>query len=162
MAEGVGFEPTWRLAPPSRFRVDPVTATSVPLRAEGSYYSGNGKALTGTYPTSPPEALRVRRLEDRRARSLHGRIRLRLLPHPPDHPRAPPPVGHGRLGPLHRPPAGRRRSALLPRRRAADPAPHPGQDRDERGRGKLRGEPDPAGGPAGPGRVRLRTRPDDG
>src|SRR3989337_1785353 len=32
-AEGVGFEPTWRLAPPSRFRVDPVTATSVPLRA---------------------------------------------------------------------------------------------------------------------------------
>jgi hypothetical protein len=33
MAEGVGFEPTWRLAPPSRFRVDPVTATSVPLRA---------------------------------------------------------------------------------------------------------------------------------
>ena len=33
VAEGVGFEPTWRLAPPSRFRVDPVTATSVPLRA---------------------------------------------------------------------------------------------------------------------------------
>ena len=41
MAEGVGFEPTWRLAPPSRFRVDPVTATSVPLRAQERYYIGN-------------------------------------------------------------------------------------------------------------------------
>src|SRR4030042_3061931 len=33
MGEGVGFDPIWRLAPPSRFRVDPVTATSAPLRA---------------------------------------------------------------------------------------------------------------------------------
>ena len=43
MAEGVGFEPTWRLAPPSRFRVDPVTATSVPLRVgEERYYKPVG------------------------------------------------------------------------------------------------------------------------
>src|SRR5512145_1491919 len=45
-------------------------------------------------PEISPEAPRVRRLEDRRTRSLHGRLRLRLFPHPPDHPRAPPPFGH--------------------------------------------------------------------
>ncbi len=31
MAERVGFEPTWRLTPPIRFRVGAVMATSVPL-----------------------------------------------------------------------------------------------------------------------------------
>ena len=37
MAERVGFEPTWRLTPPIRFRVGAVMAASVPLQAPKLY-----------------------------------------------------------------------------------------------------------------------------
>ncbi len=37
MAERVGFEPTWRLSPPIRFRVGAVMAASVPLLRIGDY-----------------------------------------------------------------------------------------------------------------------------
>ena len=37
MAERVGFEPTWGLTPPIRFRVGAVMAASVPLQAQRLY-----------------------------------------------------------------------------------------------------------------------------
>ncbi len=40
VAERVGFEPTWRLSPPIRFRVGAVMAASVPLLKEPDYMLG--------------------------------------------------------------------------------------------------------------------------
>ena len=42
LAERVGFEPTWRLSPPIRFRVGAVMAASVPLQRIGDYILEGG------------------------------------------------------------------------------------------------------------------------
>ena len=42
LAERVGFEPTWELSPPIRFRVGAVVTASVPLR-DGRFDKGRRK-----------------------------------------------------------------------------------------------------------------------
>ena len=71
-------------------------------------------------------------LEERDPGAEHRRVRLRVPPDPPRHPRAAPPFGDPGVDARHRAPAADRHPPLFPDRRPPGPPAHPRQDRRRR------------------------------